>query len=59
MGNPNRQGCRAWSDTGKAPWESRLIERLRRKHYTWRAAFDGVAAAVQICIASQNSLAPL
>ena len=24
------------ADTGKAPWESRLIERLRLKHYAWR-----------------------
>jgi len=24
------------ADTGKAPWESRLIERLRLKHYSWR-----------------------
>jgi hypothetical protein len=24
------------ADTGKTPWESRLIERLRLKHYSWR-----------------------
>ena len=24
------------ADTGRAPWESRLIERLRLKHYSWR-----------------------
>ena len=24
------------ADTGKVPWESRLIERLRLKHYAWR-----------------------
>jgi hypothetical protein len=24
------------ADTGNAPWESRLIERLRLKHYSWR-----------------------
>jgi integron integrase len=24
------------ADTGKVPWESRLIERLRLKHYSWR-----------------------
>lgn len=24
------------ADTGKTPWESRLIKRLRLKHYSWR-----------------------
>jgi hypothetical protein len=24
------------ADTGKTAWESRLIERLRLKHYAWR-----------------------
>jgi hypothetical protein len=24
------------ADTGRTPWESRLIERLRLKHYSWR-----------------------
>lgn len=24
------------ADTGRAPWESRLIERLRLNHYSWR-----------------------
>jgi integron integrase len=24
------------ADTGRSPWESRLIERLRLKHYSWR-----------------------
>ena len=24
------------ADTGRTPWESRLIERLRLRHYSWR-----------------------
>jgi hypothetical protein len=34
--NPQGTPTAGHADTGTTPWESRLIERLRLKHYSWR-----------------------